>query len=123
MSKRHAPNQYGFTTTTTDPYLPRVGKEAKPNDHFILASAKTPVGTALSLLVRKSSLPLKSAGFSLLGKPVSRIWGYAVPGTPFRALTIPVKDLHRSLNQTKDVIQRVKNHNIGRTVRVLVEAV
>ena len=122
MCKRKAPGAYGFTTTVNDEFAVRVGKEAKANNDFILAAANAPTHRALTLLVRTSALPLKAAGFTLGGSPLGKTWGKKLPGTDFRALTVNVDNLERATNQAKDTIQRVKNHNTGRTVRVLVEA-
>ena len=124
MCKRRAPGAYGFTTTVNDEFAVRVGKEAKANNDFILvlAAVNTPTHYTLTLLVRTSALPFKAAGFTLGGTPFGKTWGKKLPGTDFRAFTVNVDNPKRALNLAKAQYLRFKNHNKGRTVRVLVEA-
>lgn len=121
---KHAPGSYGFTTTETDDYVRRVGREAKSRDNFLVTKEKRPNSAALTLLVREAAIPVKKAGFALGGAPLSKKWGKKIRGTEFRALTLPVEHntLAKQANIAKDAIQRVKNFNAGRVVKVVVEA-
>ena len=120
--RERKPNSYGFTTTETDEFVSRVGKEAKPHDNFIVASERRPNNNYLTLLVRETSLPPKAAGLELGGHPLHNKWGSKVRGTEFRALTIEAPRLSKETNIAKDTIQRIKNFLAGRVVRVKVEA-
>lgn len=123
MSRSRKSASYGFTTTEKDAFILRVGKEAKPHDDFIVASAKTPNNQSLTLMVRESKIPLKSVGFELFGAALHKKWGKKIVGTPFRAATFQVDNIRKASNIAKDTLHRLKNFHLGRTTRVLVESV
>jgi hypothetical protein len=115
---------YGFTPVTEDKFLPRIVKEAKPRDKFLVVSVKN-VKTedhAVTVLIRKDSMPKAKAGFKVFDTPVGPgIKAWRKLGA-FRALTYTTPDPAKAANAAKNEFQRVKNFLVDRVVRVKVEA-
>lgn len=115
---------YGFTTVTDDNFLPRIAKEAKPRDKFLVVSVKN-VKTddhAVTVLIRKDAMPKAKAGFKVFDIPVGPgIKAWRKLGA-FRALTYTTPDPAKAANVAKNEFQRVKNFIVDRVVRVKVEA-
>jgi len=112
---------YGFTTHSADNFIPRIVREAKPKDQFLVVMSRNvaPGGEHhLTVLVREDALPPKRAGFVVAGAPLSKKWGEKIRGSEFRHLTIACDDPVKAANIARNEFQRVKNFVLGRTVRV-----
>jgi hypothetical protein len=122
--RKRAPNSYGFTTTPDEISLTRIAKEATPNTRFLLTSVKdvTTGHTSLVVFIRKDALPKKSEGITLLDMPLGRKKG-GIPIEAFRAYTFAPEHPKKAANIIKSDLQRLKNHLLGRNLRVLVEAI
>jgi hypothetical protein len=117
---------YGFRTVPADPFIARVAAEAKPADRFLVASAKETITGAsrVIVLVRNKALVPKSAGLTLLGKPLSITkWGKTIPQLGFKFAEVETPDPEKTLGIVKTEIRAVKNWLAGRTLRVVVESV
>lgn len=124
MSYKYPAHTYGFTTSPDDNFIVRVAKEAKPNDDFIVAAVKNVVGKEhkVFVLARIEKAPRRGIGFnsgSLLG---TMNWGRKLRGTGFKVFEFDTHDPRKAANVLKDEIIRAKNFLLGRTLRVLVEA-
>ena len=118
--------EYGFTTHRADNFIPRVVREAKPKDQFLVVMSRNvaPGGEHhLTVLIRETAIPPKRAGFVVAGEPLSKKWGQKLRGSEFRHLTIECDDVVKAANIARNEFQRVKNYVLGRTVRVQVQPV
>lgn len=128
MSKPKTPGAYGFTTKSDDDFLPRIAREAKPRDAFLVTTAKHAYKKEgkVIILVRCTALPPKTAGLTVLGQALART-GFGAPlPNGFRFIEVPVgkkQNIHKLANTAKTELQRAKNFIAGRHLRVLVEAV
>jgi hypothetical protein len=115
---------YGFTTVTEDNFIPRIVKEAKPRDKFLVIAVKN-VKTedhAVTVLIRADAMPKAKAGFKVFDTPVGPgIKAWRKIGA-FRSLTYTTPDPDRAANVAKNEFQRIKNFIVDRVVRVKVEA-
>lgn len=123
MSRR-VPGAYGFTTAPRKMSFARIAREAKTGSKFILAHIKNTETEKefLGVLIRKDLLPVKAAGLTLLGKPLTKITGKSVGG--FRYILAYGKGLtaHKLANKVKQDLRTLQNRAEKRIVRVLVEA-
>lgn len=127
MSRKQTPGSYSFATTSNDPFIRRVAKEAKNRHRFLLTNTRNPYEhtASVDLLVRTDTLTrCAEAGFSFthVGTPVVK---HALVRTGFTRLSYGKHneaDARRLANKLEGLVQHAKNYLNGRHLRVTVQA-